>query len=76
MWEAQKVVTVSQVIQKNGFTMQVGLPFLGRTVAPSATDIRFMGCFALNGTFLEINLRYPKGILVIKYTCNGEVISN
>jgi hypothetical protein len=22
-WEAQKVVTVSQVIQKNGFTMQV-----------------------------------------------------
>jgi hypothetical protein len=47
MWEAQKVVTVSQVIQKNGFTMQVGLPFLGikNSSAPSATDIRFLGMF-------------------------------
>jgi hypothetical protein len=75
MWEAQKVVTVSQVIQKNGFTMQVGLPFLGRTVAPSATDIRFMGCLYLNGTFLEINLRY-QGYFSDKIHLQWEVISN
>jgi hypothetical protein len=54
--EAQKVVTVSQVIQKkNGFTMQVGLPFLGNIGTentchrhPFSWDVLY-----LNGTFLK-----------------------
>lgn len=61
-----KVVPVSQAIQKNGFNIQVGLPFLGQNKAgvrlTNPADIRFpWNTLYLYDTFAEESFNVSKG---------------
>ena len=60
--EGAKEVTVSQAIQNEGFTIQVGLPFLGTSNNTTPTDLRFpWDVLYLYGTFAEESFSVSKG---------------
>ncbi|MFV5690716.1 LamG-like jellyroll fold domain-containing protein [Flavobacterium sp. LT1R49] len=84
--DGAKVVPVSQAIQKNGFTIQVGIPYLGqhlisnvkdtlRTTHPA--DIRFpWGILYLFNTFAEESFDVSKGYFGDKILISWDLRSN
>src|SRR6187402_544287 len=80
--DGAKVVPVSQAIQRNGFTIQVGLPYLGenRNLAPRSTtpaDIRFpWEVLYLYNTFSEESFDVSKGYFGDKILITWDLKSN
>ena len=80
--DGAQVVPVSQAIQKNGFTIQVGLPFLGqnknsstRTIQP--VDVRFpWSTLYLYNTFAEESFDVSKGYFGDKILVTWDLRSN
>ncbi len=75
-----KVLPVSQAIQKNGFTIQVGLPFLGQKPGGRNTkpaDVRFpWGVLYLYDTFAEESFDVSKGYFGDKILITWDLRSN
>lgn len=76
-----KIVPVSQAIQKNGFNIQVGLPFLGQTInGPRKTtpaDIRFpWSTLYLYNTFAEESFGVSKGFYGDKVLITWDLRAN
>jgi len=75
-----KIVPVSQAIQKNGFTIQVGLPFLGQyqgTRKTSPADMRFpWDVLYLYNTFAEESFDVSKGYFGDKILISWDVRAN
>ena len=75
-----KIVPVSQAIQKNGFTIQVGLPFLGQnngTRKTSPADIRFpWDVLYLYSSFAEESFDVSKGYFGDKILISWDVRAN
>ncbi|PXY46028.1 laminin G [Flavobacterium hydrophilum] len=80
--QGARVVNSSQAIQKNGFTIQVGLPFLGqnkntstRTIQP--VDVRFpWSTLYLYNTFAEESFDVSKGYFGDKILITWDLRSN
>jgi hypothetical protein len=76
-----KIVPVAQAIQKNGFTIQVGLPFLGRidsnTRNTKPADVRFpWDVLYLYSTFAEESFDVSKGYFGDKIVISWDLRSN
>jgi hypothetical protein len=75
-----KIVPVSQAIQKNGFTIQVGLPFLGQyqgTRKTSPADVRFpWDVLYLYKTFAEESFDISKGYFGDKILITWDIRAN
>jgi len=80
--EGAKIVTVSQAIQNNGYTVQVGRPYLGQNInsverITNPEDIRFpWGILYLYKTFTEEDFDVSKGYFGDKILINWELRSN
>jgi hypothetical protein len=77
-----KMVPVSQAIQKNGFTLQVGLPYLGQNKNSSnrttqLADVRFpWDVLYLYSTFTEESFEVSKGYFGDKVLISWDIRSN
>ncbi|OUD36219.1 LamG-like jellyroll fold domain-containing protein [Flavobacterium sp. FPG59] len=80
--EGAKIVPVSQAIQKNGFTIQVGLPYLGQNQSAATrptkpADLRFpWGVLYLFPTFTEDSFDVSKGYFGDKILISWDLRSN
>ena len=79
--EGAKIVPVSQAIQKNGFTIQVGLPYLGQknatTRVTQPADVRFpWDVLYLFPTFTEDSFDVSKGYFGDKILISWDLRSN
>ncbi|SHG43180.1 Por secretion system C-terminal sorting domain-containing protein [Flavobacterium segetis] len=80
--EGAKVVPASQAIQKNGFTIQVGLPYLGQNVNTTSrivqpVDVRFpWNVLYLFPTFAEESFDVSKGYFGDKILISWDLRSN
>jgi hypothetical protein len=78
--EGAKILPVAQAIQKNGYTMQVGLPFLGQKLGGRNTkpaDVRFpWGVLYLYETFAEESFDVSKGYFGDKILITWDLRSN
>jgi hypothetical protein len=75
-----KIVPVSQAIQKNGFTLQVGIPFLGMNGAKRTTttaDVRFpWDVLYVYPTFAEKSFSVSKGYFGDKVLISWDIENN
>lgn len=80
--EGAKIVSVSQAIQNNGFTIQVGIPFLGQNDSTGVRlttpfDIRFpWDALYLYQTFADESFNVSKGYFGDKILINWDLRSN
>lgn len=81
LWAQQddgaKIVTISQAIQNNDYTIQVGIPYLGTSDITNPTDARFpWDVLYLFGTFAEESFDVSKGYFGDKVLLQWELRNN
>ncbi len=81
LWAQQddgaKMVTTSQAVQNNGYTIQVGVPYLGTSNVANNTDARFpWDILYIFGTFAEESFDISKGFFGDKVLLQWELRNN
>ncbi len=81
LWAQQddgaKMVTTSQAVQNNGYTIQVGVPYLGTSNVANNTDARFpWDILYIFGTFAEESFDVSKGYFGDKVLLQWELRNN
>ena len=81
LWAQQddgaKIVTISQAVQNNGYTIQVGVPYLGTGNSTNPTEVRFpWDVLYLFGTFAEESFDISKGYFGDKVLLQWELRNN